>query len=177
MSDKQVKAALKEGGKKGVDLAGIRDMGGVSFFTVCVDSPEGNMDLLKSVLEGMNKEVDETAEERKGGAGDIAKVIISAGAEQLGFICHVPKALAEKVTKEQWLEILMKPFGGEVVHEEGDEVTGVIIKKDADANKFPLKMRDDLVGQSFAFLREKSVVPPANDDDDWDPTADSGLDW
>jgi hypothetical protein len=63
----------------GVDLAGMSDMGGVKHFNVAVDTPKGDIELLKKVLEGANKEVDEGAEERKGGAGHLGKCFFSAG--------------------------------------------------------------------------------------------------
>lgn len=71
MSCLSFQAAIKEGGKKGVDLAGVSAMGGVCFFNLAVDTPEGDIELLQSVIDGANAEVDESAEERKGGAGDI----------------------------------------------------------------------------------------------------------
>jgi hypothetical protein len=58
----------------------MSDMGGVKHFNVAVDTPQGDIELLKLVLEGANKEVDEGAEERKGGAGGIGKCFYSAGA-------------------------------------------------------------------------------------------------
>lgn len=51
VDDKQIKAAKKEGGKKGVDAAGMSDLGGVKYFHITVDTPEGNLELLKAVLE------------------------------------------------------------------------------------------------------------------------------
>lgn len=70
-------------------------MGGIQYFNVSVETPEGDMALLEKVLEGANAPVDEAAEERKGGAGDIGKFLLSAGETQLVGIGHVPKALAE----------------------------------------------------------------------------------
>lgn len=57
----------------------MRDMGGVKHFNVSVDTPNGSIELIKLVLEGANKEVEEGSEERKGGAGDIGKCFYSAG--------------------------------------------------------------------------------------------------
>lgn len=65
----------------GVDLAGMSDMGGVKHFNVAVDTPNGDLELLKHVLAGANKQVDEGAEERKGGAGHLGKCFYSAGDE------------------------------------------------------------------------------------------------
>ncbi|KIY91573.1 hypothetical protein MNEG_16391 [Monoraphidium neglectum] len=46
------KAAKKEGGKKGVDMVGMSDLGGVKFFTITLETPNGDMKLMDSVLEG-----------------------------------------------------------------------------------------------------------------------------
>lgn len=73
----------------GVDLVGMSDMGGVKHFNVAVDVPKGDVDLLKLVLEGANKEVDESSEERKGGAGAIGKCFYSAGDEWVRDL-HTP---------------------------------------------------------------------------------------
>lgn len=50
--------------------------------------------LIEKVLEGANAPVDEAAEERKGGAGDIGKFLLSAGEKTLVGLGHVPKELA-----------------------------------------------------------------------------------
>lgn len=44
-----VQAAFKEGGKKGVDLQGVAAMGGVCFFNLAVDTPNGDLALLEKV--------------------------------------------------------------------------------------------------------------------------------
>jgi hypothetical protein len=80
---------------QGQDLSGVAALGGICYFNVSVETPEGDMALLEKVLEGANAPVDEAAEERKGGAGDIGKFLLSAGETQLVALGHVPKALAE----------------------------------------------------------------------------------
>lgn len=40
------------GGKKGVDMAGMSDLGGVKFFNLAVDTPEGDLEVLELVLQG-----------------------------------------------------------------------------------------------------------------------------
>ena len=74
--------------RAGVDLAGMSDMGGVKHFNVAVDTPEGDVELLKKVMQGANKEVDEGAEERKGGADKIGKCFYSAGLEWVSLHQH-----------------------------------------------------------------------------------------
>ena len=43
---------LYRSGKKGVDMSGMTDLGGVKFFNLAVDTPEGDLALLDAVLEG-----------------------------------------------------------------------------------------------------------------------------
>lgn len=43
---------LITGGKKGVDMAGMSDLGGVKFFNLSVDTPNGDLEVLEFVLEG-----------------------------------------------------------------------------------------------------------------------------
>jgi hypothetical protein len=45
-------AAAAAGGKKGVDMVGMSDLGGVKFFNLAVETPAGDMELLEFVLEG-----------------------------------------------------------------------------------------------------------------------------
>lgn len=40
------------GGKKGVDMAGMSDLGGVKFFNLAVETPNGDLEVLQFVLEG-----------------------------------------------------------------------------------------------------------------------------
>jgi hypothetical protein len=44
--------ATPRSGKKGVDMAGMTDLGGVKFFNLSVETPEGDLALLDAVLEG-----------------------------------------------------------------------------------------------------------------------------
>lgn len=85
-----MKACLKEGGKKGQNCAGMSTFG-IHFFCVAIESAEGNMKLLEKVMEGMNVEVDEAAEDRKGGAGDLGKILFNANDQKLVIMCHTPK--------------------------------------------------------------------------------------
>jgi hypothetical protein len=40
------------GGKKGVDMAGMSDLGGVKFFNLAVETPEGDIEVLELVMQG-----------------------------------------------------------------------------------------------------------------------------
>jgi hypothetical protein len=45
----------------------------VCFFNLAIDNAEGDPELLDYVMQGANAEVDENAEERKGGAGGLGE--------------------------------------------------------------------------------------------------------
>jgi hypothetical protein len=40
------------GGKKGVDMAGMSDLGGVKFFNLACETPNGDLALMDALLEG-----------------------------------------------------------------------------------------------------------------------------
>lgn len=61
---KTIAAANKEGGKKGQDLIGMADMGGIKFFNVAIDNSQGEWELLEACMQGANREVDDNAEVR-----------------------------------------------------------------------------------------------------------------
>ena len=51
---KTLKAIVKEGGKKGAEVAGAADMGGMTHMNVSLDLPEGRVDMMLKALEAMN---------------------------------------------------------------------------------------------------------------------------
>merc|ERR1712083_814149 len=83
MRKDKLKKVIKEGGKRGVEIEGAADMGGLQFFCTSVECPDGDLDLLLESLKAMNEKSDPTQEERKGGSGNIGKMIFSAGTDQL----------------------------------------------------------------------------------------------
>lgn len=78
-----MKKVIKEGGKKAQDIIGMADMGGLKFFCTFIETAEGDLRLLDASMDAMNVEVDPESEERKGGSGEIGKVIISQSEEQV----------------------------------------------------------------------------------------------
>ncbi|GLI71765.1 hypothetical protein VaNZ11_017086 [Volvox africanus] len=176
------KAAKKEGGKKGVDLSGMSDLGGVKFFNVTLENTNGDLELVSIALEGMNAPVDEAAEERKGGAGHLGKMLLSAGDKTLAFLCNIPKELAESyphVQATKWIDKLIEAAGGKVVtREESEEVIKVLVEGDPSNNLYPLKMRDAASNAGCAFLRENGLLPDDDSDDDYIPDPEAaGIEW
>jgi len=162
---KKKKAVLKEGGKRGVEIEGAADMGGLQFFCTSVDEPEGDIELLLHSVKAMNEKSDPTEEERKGGSGHVGKMVFSAGVEQLAIVAYVPEDKQPELDCKEWIEKVLSLFGGKVVTDAKDYCQGVI-PTDSNNNIFPLKIREALILEANNFLRKKGLFPEDNGDDD-----------
>jgi len=160
-----LKKVIKEGGKRGVEIEGAADMGGLQFFCTALELPDGDLELLVESMKAMNAEADPEAEERKGCSGHIGKMIFSAGTEQLAVVAYVPEAKKDVLSGEEWLSTVLSNFGGKVVSSEGQISTGCV-KTDADKGVFPLKIRESMILEANNYLRKKGLFPEDNDDDD-----------
>jgi hypothetical protein len=160
---KKFKAAEKEGGKKGVDMAGIADMGGVVFFHLSVDEPDGKWALLDSVMAGANKPVEEGAEERKGGANGLGKMFLSAGPNRLIASVHVPAQLQKekKVNLAEWVTTCFGTFDFKTVVST-PELMKIEIIKNEEIGEVPLKIRDVIIRNGVDYLKEKKLLPDAD---------------
>merc|ERR1719152_442333 len=115
---KLLKTVIKEGGKKGVEIEGASDMGGLDFFCTTIESPEGDQPLLLTAMQAMNADPDPDAEDRKGCSGHVGKMIFSAGTAQLAIVAYVPKnesnKSAEKIDVTKWIESVCSAVDGKV---------------------------------------------------------------
>merc|ERR1719264_1913737 len=163
---KKLKKVIKEGGKRGVEIEGAADMGGLQFFCTSVDLPEGDLDLTMECVKAMNAKSDPTEEERKSGSGHIGKMVFSAGPKQLAMVAYVPDAKQGELSCEEWLQkvVSLHP-GGKIVTPGKDYCVGVI-PADADKNIFPLKIREGLILEANNFLRSRGLFPDNDSDDD-----------
>jgi hypothetical protein len=163
---KKLKKVIKEGGKRGVEIEGAADMGGLQFFCTSVDEPEGDMKLLVECLAAMNFKSDPTEEERKGGSGHIGKMVFTAGVDHLGIAAYVPEAKQSELSCKEWLDKVLSIFpGGKMIDEAADVCTGTIAA-DGEKNIFPLKIREALILEANNFLRKKGLFPEDDGDDD-----------
>jgi alanyl-tRNA synthetase len=160
-----LKKVIKEGGKRGVEIEGAADMGGLQFFCTSVEFPDGDTDLLIKCMEAMNEKSDPTEEERKGGSGAIGKMIFSAGTEQLAIAAYVPEGKQGELSCEEWLNKVLALYPSKVVSVAKDVCVGVI-PTDGDKNIFPLKIRESLILEANNFLRSKGLFPEDKDSDD-----------
>jgi len=176
--EKLLAKVFKEGGKKGVEIEGASDMGGLDFFCTTIESPDGDLDLLELAMEGMNAQPEPDAEDRKGCSGHVGKMIFSAGVDQLALLAYVPdnehNKSASKVDVQAWMDHVMSTVGGGSIVKKaekakspmGGKIVVAKIPKDADKGKFPLKDKDSSMAAAFAFLRSKGAFPEDNDDSD-----------
>merc|ERR1712151_110214 len=163
--EKALKKVVKEGGKRGVEIEGAADMGGLQFFCTSVDEPEGDIVLLKESLKAMNAEAILGEEERKGCSGHIGKTIFSCGTEQLAVIAYVPEAKLSELSREEWLAQTLSIFKGEIV-EKGEQICVGVVRANSDKGIFPLKIREPMILEANNFLRKKGLFPEDKDDDD-----------
>ena len=174
----------KEGGKKGVEIEGASEMGGLDFFCTTLELPDGNIEYLELSMTAMNAEPDPSAEERKGCSGLVGKMIFSAGVQQLAMVGYVPdlefNKSSDKVDVTAWMEDVCKAVSGEIVKPvaavtsvmpdgSSGKITGkvvsAIVKSDPEKGKFALKDKDSAMAAAFAFLRSKGAFPEDDGDD------------
>jgi len=164
--EKKLKVVKKEGGKKGAELAGAADMGGIEYFTTVVDTPEGDPRLVEIVCQEMNADIDPQAEETKGGSKHVAKMLLSASDAQLALVAYVPADKANQISPKVWMEHMFSALGcGEFVGEPTAKKAVGVCKQDVAGGKFPVKMRDEGIGASIALLKSKGLFPDKPDDD------------
>merc|ERR1712129_422324 len=114
MKKDKLKKVIKEGGKRGVEIEGAADMGGLQFFCTAVELPDGDLELLLESMTAMNHKSDPTEEERKGGSGHIGKMIFSAGTQQLAIVAYVPEEKQSVLSCEDWLQVVLGIHSGEI---------------------------------------------------------------
>lgn len=174
LHEKKLKALIKEGGKKGIEIEGAADMGGLQFFCTSVDLPAGNLDYTVASMSAMNAKSDPTEEERKGGAGKIGKMLLSMDDENLAVLMYVPSDKTAELSAKDWCESVCSLSGAkmpEIKTWEGvDEKSwaGAVLKRDSDKGVFTIKMRDPCITNAYTFLKKKGLFPDGDDDSDDD---------
>lgn len=163
---KKLKAVIKEGGKRGVEIEGAADMGGLQFFCTSVDEPDGDLDLLVESVKAMNAKSDPAEEERKGGSGHIGKMVFSAGMNQLAVVAYVPEDKQSALSCEEWLAKVLSTFPGGAVQKGDKALSFGAIPANPDKGIFPLKIRESLILEANNFLRKLGLFPEDDGDDD-----------
>jgi len=180
---KKLAKIVKEGGKRGVEIEGAADMGGLQFFCTQVDLPAGDVDFLVESMRSMNAKSDPSEEERKGGSGAIGKTILSTSDAQIALVAYVPEDKAAECSATEWLINTTTCILKTGKHREdsvGDDAKALVkthpgnertfakvtILKDGEKGLFPLKMKDEAINQGYAYLKVRKLFPDGNDDDD-----------
>jgi len=159
----------------------MHDMGGMSYFAITLEQCKGDWELIECAMNAANKVVDENADDRKGGAGNLAKCFLSTDdSKHLAMMFHVPDEQKEKLSLDDWVAAMTVGIGGEFIWKSDDgNFAKYLAPQDKDKELFPLKMRDQAINQSFAFLKTKKLVPE-EDEDDFDMGEmyeDAGIEW
>lgn len=165
---KKIKKVVKEGGKRGVEIEGAADMGGLAYFCTSVDEPEGDLELLDMCMTAMNAKSDPTEEERKGGSGHIGKMLFSAGDDKLAIVAYVPEEKKDELDASEWIKKVLDLNGGELCEGSTGVYAKGFVKADGDKNKFPLKMKEPSITEAISFLKSKGLFPDKDDSDDDD---------
>jgi len=141
-------------------------MGGLNFFCTTVMEPKGDLEMLKLSVEGMNEVCPPDADERRGGAGNIGKMIFSADKE-LAVVAHVPKSKHSMTKATVWLQYVLKMCKLEdgFVKEGSDDTYAYALIKPK-AGFFAIKLKDDTLTQAFGYLRLNKLFPEDDEDED-----------
>merc|ERR1719463_734572 len=170
--EKEVKTIKKEGGKKGSEIAGAADMGGMTFMNCSLDSMDlggktiGEPDRMEIALAEMNRPVKEGEEEAKGGSEHVAKALFSYGSAKTGILCYVPDEHKKTLGADKWCEEIVKTLGGKVLPGATPGLAKGEIMGDEKAGKFPIKLKDDALQASIQYLVKIGVFPDKDDDSD-----------
>jgi hypothetical protein len=164
LAHKGLKAIVKEGGKRGVEIEGAGDMGGLQFFCTKVEKPSDSVDMLIESMRAMNALSDPEAEERKGGSRNIGKMICSEGNKGVPVVAYVPEHQTRKVKADQWLKAVVDKV------RPGAEVTGnrqhayAFLEQDKEGGFFNIKMQDGIIAEAQGFLKPLGLFPDADDE-------------
>merc|ERR1719436_2308617 len=141
--EKKMKKITKEGGKRGVEIEGAADMGGLQFFCTTMQEPNGDVDLLYESLKAMNAKSDPSEEERKGGSGRVGKMLVSPDQDnsKLALVAYCPPAKQGVLTADQWMKEMVASLGGGEILFSDATTAKCEIKNDADKGLFVLKLK------------------------------------
>jgi len=168
--EKKMKKIIKEGGKRGVEIEGAADMGGLQFFCTTMQEPNGDVDFLYESLKAMNAKSDANEEERKGGSGRVGKMLVSPAQDntKVALVAYCPPAKQGVLKADQWMKDMVGALGGGEILFSDATTAKVEIKNDADKGLFVLKLKDSAITESINYLKSKGLFPDSKDDDDSD---------
>lgn len=172
--EKKMKKVLKEGGKRGVEIEGAADMGGLKYFCTKAEEAGGDLDMLVETVKAMNAKSDPTEEERKGGSGHVGKTVMSMAEDNNLCVCaYVPGSEQSMISAKDWLFATMElcglPKAKNVPREDSNALYAQMqVQNDGEAGVFCLKLRDYVIQHANGVLRGKGLIPDLDDDDEDD---------
>ena len=165
------KKAIKAGAKKGKDMLGIHETGGMAFFVAHVPECQGDLEMLETATEAAATAAAPT---------ELAMCLVSNSKEALVMSCVVPASGAESLGANEWLATATAGLGGEIVKR---TATTLLYRAPAntEANLFPHKMQDTAMARSFELLRSKKLMVDEDDgEEEFDlgaMYAENGIEW
>ncbi len=87
-------------------------------------------------------------------------MFFSAGETKLAIMCHVPKAISEKLSLKDWVEAVATAIDAKIV-DMGEEFAKIEAEADQEKGRFPLKLRDSAIAAGLAMLKGKGLIPEA----------------
>lgn len=180
VNEKLMKVIVKEGGKRGVEIEGAADMGGLQFFCTNIEKPMGDLNLLIESMKAMNAISDPSEEERKGGAGKIGKMIFSFDSKEekkISMVAYVPSNKTSECSAKEWLaDVVMNTTNVKACVDQIKTFDGIdekswaaiCIETDGEKGVFPIKIRDPAISMAYNYLKKKGLFPEDDDDDDDD---------
>jgi hypothetical protein len=181
IAEKKVAKALKEGGKKGVEIEGAADMSGLTCFCTRMTEAGDNLALLEVSMEGMNAIPDPSnEEERKGCSGHISKLIIGHNDQtnKIAMVAYVADQLKDQLNATEWMQAVCDTDLGGGVGGKPDETSTAtwatcVVSEDTENGKFYLKFKDNALTAAIGYLREKGLFQDDSDSESGDnPAAD-----
>jgi len=110
-SAEKLRAVDEEGVAVGARLAAQQREGAVEFACASASAPGGDLSLLERCVGKMNL----GSASGGGGAAEVAKMVFSAGAEQLSLVTHVPESKRRGVDAAAWTRAVLAAIGGKVM--------------------------------------------------------------
>lgn len=174
---KKIKAATKEGGKKGVEIEGAADMGGLLFFATSMKNSDGDISLLIETMKGMNAVPDPNDdEERKGCSGHIGKLILSVsndGTSSMALVAYVPSDKTDMIDAKEWLVHTMTQMGMPVTvipdffyGSPNSVLACADIPNSPAKDVFVLKIKDLGLQSAFGYLKLKGYFDDKDESED-----------
>jgi len=168
LTNKQHIKVTAAGSKKGKDMLGIHETGGMVFFVAHIPECQGDQEALVAATQAAVIATTPT---------ELAMCLLTNSDEALIMSYVVPVSCADSLGIDEWLATATAGFGGEIVKRTD---TSLLYQAPANTedNLFPHKMQDTAMARSFELLRSKKLM--VDDDDEFDigeMYAKNGIEW